>query len=157
MGKLGPVVVFWDILIMGRNTNPKFKCINYQPNNVWKIIWSLLKAWQSREWSMMDLVVEILGIKNAMFAWAFAWYDIVAVTVDLGVTGFGDLWVKGRLWWQIELLTAGKWRRLARSRSEKRWQILGRLVVWMEVDQWFTYKRKREEMFNEEERQNLRV
>ena len=51
----------------------------------------------------MDLVVEILGMKNAMFAWAFAWYDIVVATVDLGVTGFGDLWVKGRLWWQIEL------------------------------------------------------
>ena len=41
---------------------------------------------------MMDLVVEILGIKNAMFAWAFEWYDIVVATIDLGVTGFGDLY-----------------------------------------------------------------
>ena len=51
---------------------------------------------------MMDLVVEILGIKNAMFVQAFA-YDIVVATIDLGVTEFGDLWVKGWLWWRIEL------------------------------------------------------
>ena len=51
---------------------------------------------------MMDLVVEILGIKNVMFAQAFA-YDIAIATIDLGVTEFGDLWVKGWLWWRIEL------------------------------------------------------